>query len=35
MNRHQSRHLGVIKNGAMVGILSVRDLLRPVSVDEF
>jgi CBS domain-containing protein len=35
MNRHQSRHLGVIKNGAMVGILSVRDLLHPVSVDEF
>jgi CBS domain-containing protein len=35
MNRHQSRHLGVTKGGAVVGILSVRDLLRPVSVDEF
>jgi CBS domain-containing protein len=34
MNKHQSIHLGVTKNGAMVGILSVRDLLQPVSVDE-
>jgi CBS domain-containing protein len=35
MNRHQTRHLGVTKGGTVVGILSVRDLLRPVSVDEF
>jgi CBS domain-containing protein len=35
MNRHQTHHLGVTKGGAMVGILSVRDLLRPVSIDEF
>ena len=35
MNKHRSIHLGVIKNGTMVGILSVRDLLHPVSVDEF
>ena len=35
MNKHHSIHLGVTKNGAMVGILSVRDLLHPVSVDEF
>ena len=35
MNKHQTRHLGVTKGGAVVGILSVRDLLRPVSVDEF
>jgi CBS domain-containing protein len=35
MNKHQSRHLGVTKNGSVVGILSVRDLLRPVAVDEF
>jgi CBS domain-containing protein len=35
MNRYQSRHLGVVRNGAIVGILSVRDLLRPVSVDDF
>jgi len=35
MNRHQTHHLGVTKGGAVVGILSVRDLLRPVSIDEF
>lgn len=35
MNRHQTRHLGVTKGGSVVGILSVRDLLHPVSVDEF
>ena len=35
MNKHQSRHLGVMKGGTVIGILSVRDLLRPVSVDEF
>lgn len=35
MNKHQTRHLGVTKNGSVVGILSVRDLLHPVSVDEF
>jgi len=35
MAKHQTRHLGVTKGGAMVGILSVRDLLRPVSIDEF
>jgi len=35
MNKHQTRHLGVTKRGAVVGILSVRDLLHPVSMDEF
>jgi CBS domain-containing protein len=35
MNKHQTRHLSVTKGGAVVGILSVRDLLHPVSVDEF
>jgi CBS domain-containing protein len=35
MNKHQTRHLGVTKGEVVVGILSVRDLLRPVSVDEF
>jgi CBS domain-containing protein len=35
MNRHQIHHLGVIKGGTVVGTLSVRDLLRPVSIDEF
>ena len=35
MNRHQTHHLGVTKGGSVVGILSVRDLLHPVSIDEF
>jgi CBS domain-containing protein len=35
MAKHHTRHLGVTKGGAMVGILSVRDLLRPVSADDF
>jgi CBS domain-containing protein len=35
MDKHQSHHLGVIKGGTVIGILSVRDLLRPVSLDEF
>lgn len=34
MNKHHSIHLGVTKNGTMVGILSVRDLLHPVAIDE-
>ena len=35
MQQHHTRHLGVLKSGAIVGVLSVRDLLQPVSVDEF
>jgi CBS domain-containing protein len=35
MNRHQTHHLGVTKGGSVVGILSVRELLHPVSIDEF
>ena len=35
MEQHQTRHLAVLKSGAIVGVLSVRDLLRPVSIDEF
>lgn len=35
MNKHRTRHLGVTKAGALVGVVSVRDFLRPVSVDEF
>lgn len=35
MNRHHTRHLGVTKSGALVGVVSVRDFLQPVSVDEF
>ncbi len=35
MQHHHTRHLGVLKSGSIVGVLSVRDLLQPVSVDEF
>jgi CBS domain-containing protein len=35
MNKHRTRHLGVMKSGSLIGMLSVRDLLQPVSVDEF
>ncbi len=35
MEQHGTRHLAVFNGGAIVGILSVRDLLHPVSVDEF
>jgi len=34
MNKHRTRHLGVTKSGALVGVVSVRDFLKPVSVDE-
>ncbi len=35
MERNQTRHLAVMKSGNIVGVLSVRDLLHPVSIDEF
>ena|SRR5579884_806253 len=35
MERHQTRHLAVLDHGMIVGVLSVRDLLHPVSIDEF
>jgi len=35
MERSRTRHLAVLKLGQIVGVLSVRDLLHPVSVDEF
>ena len=35
MERNQTRHLAVMKAGDIVGVLSVRDLLHPVSIDEF
>lgn len=34
MEQHGTRHLAVLSGGAIVGVLSVRDLLHPVSVDE-
>lgn len=35
MNKHHTSHLGVTKHGALVGVVSVRDLIRPQSVDIF
>lgn len=35
MNKHRTRHLGVTKAGTLVGVVSVRDFLQPVSADEF
>ncbi len=35
MEQHQTRHLAVLKAGVIVGVVSVRDLLHPVSIDEF
>lgn len=35
MDKHQTRQLGVTKDGSMVGVFSIRDLLPPVSIDEF
>lgn len=34
MERYKTRHLAVLNGGSVIGILSVRDLLHPVSVDE-
>ncbi len=34
MEQYGTRHLAVLKGGAIVGVLSVRDLLHPVSIDE-
>jgi CBS domain-containing protein len=35
MERSQTRHLAVLQSGDIVGVLSVRDLLHSVSIDEF
>ena len=35
MERNHTRHLAVLQSGDIVGVLSVRDLLHPVSIDEF
>ena len=35
MERYGTRHLEVTKSGEIVGVVSVRDLLHPVSIDEF
>jgi CBS domain-containing protein len=35
MEQHGTRHLAVLTGDSIVGVLSVRDLLHPVSIDEF
>lgn len=35
MQLHGTRHLAVYSDGSVIGVLSVRDLLHSVSVDEF
>ena len=35
MDKHRTLHLGVTKGGAFIGLVSVRDFLKPVSVDDF
>ncbi|MDF0665026.1 MAG: CBS domain-containing protein [Nitrospira sp.] len=35
MDKHRTLHLGVTKGGTLIGLLSVRDFLRPVSLDAF
>jgi CBS domain-containing protein len=35
MDKYRTLHLGVTKGGALIGLVSVRDFLRPVSTDEF
>lgn len=35
MDHHHTRHLAVTNGGSIVGVISVRDLLHPVSIDEF
>ncbi|MFO0773539.1 MAG: CBS domain-containing protein [Nitrospiraceae bacterium] len=35
MQTHHTRHLGVCKGERLVGVVSVRDFLQPVSTDTF
>ena len=35
MNKHHTLHLGVTRHGTLIGIVSVRDFLQPVSADKF
>ena len=34
MHKHHTLQLGVTKDGAFIGLVSVRDFLRPVSLDD-
>ncbi len=35
MEKHRTLYLGVTRGGSFIGLISVRDFLRPVSLDEF
>lgn len=35
MDKHRTLHLGVTKGGTLIGLVSVRDFLRPVAIDDF
>lgn len=35
MEKHHTLYLGVTRSGSFIGLISVRDFLRPVSLDEF
>ena len=34
MCQHETRHLAVLTSGSIAGVLSVRDMLHPISIDE-
>ena len=34
MHKHGTRHLAVVRRSEIIGVLSVRDLLQPVMVDQ-
>ncbi len=35
MEKHHTLYLGVTRAGSFIGLISARDFLRPVSIDEF
>lgn len=35
MEKHRTLYLGVTRGGSFVGLISVREFLRPVSLDDF
>ena len=35
MDKHRTLHVGVTEGGALIGLVSVRDFLRPVSIYDF
>jgi CBS domain-containing protein len=35
MEKHRTLYLGITRGGSFIGLISVRDFLRPVSLDDF